>query len=216
MAMMLAAGARQRDRRAAGGRRARACSEALFSGMDEHEPQKEQRDRARRPPDRVRSRGAAGKGLRADERGRDRRAPRARSRGWCCRSTRCGRAGWRRIRTASRIDMRRTLRASAEGRRRRDRPALLGPTTKPPPIVALLDISGSMSQYTRLFLHFLHALTDARKRVHTFLFGTRLTNVTRALKRARSRRGAGRLLGAACRTGPAARASPRRCMTSTS
>jgi uncharacterized protein len=39
-----------------------------------------------------------------------------------------------------------------------------------------------MSQYTRLFLHFLHAVTDARKRVHTFLFGTRLSNVTRALK----------------------------------
>jgi uncharacterized protein with von Willebrand factor type A (vWA) domain len=39
-----------------------------------------------------------------------------------------------------------------------------------------------MSQYTRLFLHFLHAVTDARKRVATFLFGTRLTNVTRALK----------------------------------
>ena len=51
-----------------------------------------------------------------------------------------------------------------------------------PPIVALLDISGSMGEYTRLFLHFLHAVTDARKRVHSFLFGTRLTNVTRALK----------------------------------
>ena len=48
--------------------------------------------------------------------------------------------------------------------------------------MALLDISGSMSQYTRLFLHFLHSITDARKRVSTFLFGTRLTNVTRALK----------------------------------
>ena len=58
----------------------------------------------------------------------------------------------------------------------------LGPKTKAPPIVALLDISGSMSQYTRVFLHFLHALTDVRKRVSTFLFGTRLTNVTRALK----------------------------------
>jgi uncharacterized protein with von Willebrand factor type A (vWA) domain len=57
-----------------------------------------------------------------------------------------------------------------------------GPSTKTPPIVALLDISGSMSQYTRLFLHFLHAVTDARKRVHTFLFGTRLTNVSRALR----------------------------------
>ena len=48
-----------------------------------------------------------------------------------------------------------------------------------PPIVALCDISGSMSEYTRLFLHFLHALGETR-RVTTFLFGTRLTNVTRA------------------------------------
>ena len=39
-----------------------------------------------------------------------------------------------------------------------------------------------MSEYTRLFLHFLHAITDARKRVSVFLFGTRLTNVTRALR----------------------------------
>jgi uncharacterized protein with von Willebrand factor type A (vWA) domain len=53
---------------------------------------------------------------------------------------------------------------------------------KEPSIVALLDISGSMSQYTRLFLHFLHSITDARKRVTTFLFGTRLTNVTRAIR----------------------------------
>lgn len=50
-----------------------------------------------------------------------------------------------------------------------------------PPIVAICDISGSMSDYTRLFLHFLHTLTVKRGRVHTFLFGTRLTNVTRAL-----------------------------------
>ena len=51
-----------------------------------------------------------------------------------------------------------------------------------PPLVVLADISGSMSQYSRLFLHFLHALSDKRKRVHTFLFGTRLTNITRALR----------------------------------
>ncbi len=51
-----------------------------------------------------------------------------------------------------------------------------------PPLVVLADISGSMSQYSRIFLHFLHALTDKRKRVHTFLFGTRLTNITRALR----------------------------------
>ncbi len=52
---------------------------------------------------------------------------------------------------------------------------------RPPPIVALCDISGSMSEYTRLFLHFLHALGETR-RVSTFLFGTRLTNVTRAMR----------------------------------
>jgi uncharacterized protein len=80
------------------------------------------------------------------------------------------------------VDMRRTLRASLKAGGAVIDLKYLGPRTKAPPIVALLDISGSMSQYTRLFLHFLHAVTDARKRVHTFLFGTRLTNVTRALK----------------------------------
>ncbi|MGK6314915.1 vWA domain-containing protein [Neorhizobium sp. DT-125] len=53
----------------------------------------------------------------------------------------------------------------------------------PPPLVVLADISGSMSQYTRIFLHFLHALTEKRTRVHTFLFGTRLSNVTRQMRR---------------------------------
>jgi uncharacterized protein len=80
------------------------------------------------------------------------------------------------------IDMRRTLRASLKAGGAVIDLKRLGVRRKAPPIVALLDISGSMSQYTRLFLHFLHAVTDARKRVHTFLFGTRLTNVTRALK----------------------------------
>jgi uncharacterized protein with von Willebrand factor type A (vWA) domain len=79
------------------------------------------------------------------------------------------------------IDMRRTLRASMKAGGALIDLKYLGPKTKMPPIVALLDISGSMNEYTRLFLHFLHAVTDARKRVHTFLFGTRLTNVTRAL-----------------------------------
>jgi uncharacterized protein with von Willebrand factor type A (vWA) domain len=85
-------------------------------------------------------------------------------------------------RRGHRIDMRRTLRASMKAGGAVIDLKYLGPRAKTPPIVALLDISGSMSQYTRLFLHFLHAVTDARKRVHTFLFGTRLTNVSRALK----------------------------------
>ena len=80
------------------------------------------------------------------------------------------------------IDMRRTLRASMKAGGAFIDLKYLGLKTRLPPIVALLDISGSMSDYTRLFLHFLHAVTDARKRVHSFLFGTRLTNVTRSLK----------------------------------
>src|SRR3974390_2790979 len=80
------------------------------------------------------------------------------------------------------VDMRHTLRASLKGGGALIDLKYLGPREKEPPIVALLDISGSMSQYTRLFLHFLHSITDARKRVTTFLFGTRLTNVTRAIR----------------------------------
>src|SRR6201986_1982754 len=81
-----------------------------------------------------------------------------------------------------RLDMRRTLRASLRTGGDIIDIRRLGLIDKPAPIVALLDISGSMSEYTRLFLHFLHAITDARKRVSVFLFGTRLTNVTRALR----------------------------------
>jgi uncharacterized protein with von Willebrand factor type A (vWA) domain len=91
----------------------------------------------------------------------------------------------RRMRAAAHgrlVDMRRTLRASLKAGGAVIDLKYLDAKTKEPPIVALLDISGSMSQYTRLFLHFLHGVTDARKRVSTFLFGTRLTNVTRALK----------------------------------
>ncbi|MGD9953950.1 MAG: VWA domain-containing protein [Burkholderiales bacterium] len=51
-----------------------------------------------------------------------------------------------------------------------------------PPLVVLCDISGSMHRYSRMFLHFLHALASRRDRVSVFLFGTRLTNVTRQLR----------------------------------
>jgi uncharacterized protein with von Willebrand factor type A (vWA) domain len=46
----------------------------------------------------------------------------------------------------------------------------------------LCDISGSMERYSRMLLHFLHALSNDRDRVHVLLFGTRLTSVTRQLK----------------------------------
>lgn len=79
------------------------------------------------------------------------------------------------------IDLRATLRASLRN------PAtiplkLRRQKTRQTPLVVLCDISGSMSLYARVFLHFLHAQTNDHDRVHTFLFGTRLTDVTRHLK----------------------------------
>jgi uncharacterized protein len=44
-----------------------------------------------------------------------------------------------------------------------------------------MDISGSMADYSRLFLHFLHAIAEKRRRVHSFVFATRLTNISREL-----------------------------------
>ncbi len=52
---------------------------------------------------------------------------------------------------------------------------------KPPALVLISDISGSMSGYSRMFLHFAHALSSKQQRVHSFVFGTRLTNITRWL-----------------------------------
>jgi len=54
--------------------------------------------------------------------------------------------------------------------------------TRVPPLVVLCDISGSMSRYAQILLHFIHAVTNDRDRVSSFLFGTRLTNVTRQLR----------------------------------
>lgn len=79
-----------------------------------------------------------------------------------------------------RIDMRATLRNTVRTgnlidlkRKKRVR--------RHPPLVVLCDISGSMESYSRMLLHFLHGVTNDRDRVHTFLFGTRLTNVSHHL-----------------------------------
>jgi len=53
---------------------------------------------------------------------------------------------------------------------------------RPPPLCVLCDISGSMDRYARMLLHFLHAVTNDRHRVHVLTFGTRLTNITRHLR----------------------------------
>jgi hypothetical protein len=95
------------------------------------------------------------------------------------------RAPVRRTRPAlrgTRVDLRASLRAAMRGggrdiplryRRRRE---------EPPPLVVLCDISGSMGRYTEMLLRLLHVLVNQRERIFAFLFGTRLTNVTRALR----------------------------------
>jgi uncharacterized protein len=84
-------------------------------------------------------------------------------------------------RHGARADLRATLRAALrsggliELKRK-------SPRRRPPPLVVLCDISGSMSRYSRIFLHFMHTVTNDRDRVFTFVFGTRLTNITRYLR----------------------------------
>lgn len=80
-----------------------------------------------------------------------------------------------------RIDLRATLLRMAR------QPQTLSPAfsrarSELPTLVVLLDISGSMDRYARLLLHYVHGLTRRHLRVHTLTFGTRLTNITRALK----------------------------------
>lgn len=85
-------------------------------------------------------------------------------------------------RNGRRVDMRRSFRAimksggDAMPLERRAR------VERHPPLVVLCDISGSMERYSRMMLHFMHAMTSDRDRVHSFLFGTRLSNITRHLR----------------------------------
>ena len=85
-------------------------------------------------------------------------------------------------RSGRRIDLRRTLKETL--REGGDLIPLVrtAPTELHPPLVVLCDISGSMNPYSRMFLHFLHAITNDRDRIAVFVFGTRLTNITRQLR----------------------------------
>ncbi len=83
--------------------------------------------------------------------------------------------------TRGRIDLRGTLRQTARdplcasvARRTR--------AVRPPPVVVLIDVSGSMDRYARILLYFAHALMQGKARVTVFAFGTRLTDITRALR----------------------------------
>ena len=82
----------------------------------------------------------------------------------------------------SRIDLRRAIAGSLRTggdvvdlarRTRRVRPRAL---------VLLCDVSGSMERYSRVLLHFAHAITRRHQRVEAFLFSTELTRITRQLR----------------------------------
>jgi uncharacterized protein with von Willebrand factor type A (vWA) domain len=80
------------------------------------------------------------------------------------------------------IDLRATLRDTLRSGGDIIALARAAPKELHPPLVILCDISGSMNPYARMFLHFLHAITNDRDRVTVFVFGTRLTNITRQLR----------------------------------
>jgi uncharacterized protein len=100
--------------------------------------------------------------------------------------------------TGAQLDLRATLRHSLRFggewivRRRRIR------RSRPAELVVLCDISGSMDRYARMLLHFLHAISTGASGVHTFVFGTRLTPITRALRQ----RDVDRALDAVSRAAP--------------
>lgn len=84
-----------------------------------------------------------------------------------------------------RIDWRASLRA--QGRHETAALARQQRRQRVPPLILLADISGSMSRYSRMLLHFAHGLANPRDkrhapRVSNFVFGTRLTPITRLLQ----------------------------------
>jgi uncharacterized protein len=80
------------------------------------------------------------------------------------------------------IDLRATLRQSVGANGAITPLSFRARRRRPPPLCVLCDISGSMDRYARMLLHFLHAITNDRHRVHVLTFGTRLTNITRHLR----------------------------------
>ena len=85
-------------------------------------------------------------------------------------------------RSGGALDVRRTLRSSMRTEGEPFRRAWRARRTRPRPLVLILDVSGSMSAYSRPLMQFGHAAMRAGQRVEVFCFGTRLTRVTRALR----------------------------------
>lgn len=88
--------------------------------------------------------------------------------------------------TGRAVDGARTMRLAMRQGGEITRIARRSPKTRWPALVVLCDISGSMADYSRMVLHFVHAVANAKgqgwAQVHAFTFGTRLTNITRHLR----------------------------------
>ena len=118
-------------------------------------------------------------------RARRRRAPRCRDSSWKPgerRTRRWVRGRGRAHRSAARASPAACAPAATSSSCRGGRGA-----SRPRPLVLLCDVSGSMERYSRMLLHFAHALTQRHRRVEAFLFSTRLTRVTTAAARAPAR-----------------------------
>ncbi len=91
----------------------------------------------------------------------------------------------RKVRTAKRgcyLDLRRAVRNNMKNGGEILRLSWRRRKSKPRPIVVICDISGSMERYSRLFLHFIYALVQETRQIEAFVFGTRLTCITPALR----------------------------------
>jgi uncharacterized protein len=80
------------------------------------------------------------------------------------------------------IDMRRVLRRNLRYGGEPLEMAWREPRTRPRPLVVLCDISGSMERYSRILLQFVHTITNGLRDVEAFVFGTRLTRISRQLR----------------------------------
>lgn len=97
------------------------------------------------------------------------------------RRTRPGRHG-------RRLDVRATTRLAMRTQAELILPRWRRPRRRWRPVVVLLDVSRSMAPYSRLLLHFAHALATSGRTVEVVCFGTRITRVTHLLRSRRSPR----------------------------
>ncbi|MFK7846572.1 MAG: VWA domain-containing protein [Rhodothermales bacterium] len=80
------------------------------------------------------------------------------------------------------LDFRKTVQLGSKSGGEILQMAFQGKKRKPRPVVLICDISGSMERYARMLLHFMHAMTGDKRKVESFVFGTRMTRISHLLK----------------------------------